>query len=84
MYDNIHTKPDYDLLLSSGMFFEVHPELSGDWKTDWPVIFEARNPGYLKDLDRRVEQALSGEFLRFRNESLSRPPDNSFSSKITE
>ena len=27
-------KAKYKKLLSSGMFFEFHPELSGDWKSD--------------------------------------------------
>lgn len=32
----------YLKLLSSGMFFELHPELTGDWKTDklvWYSIY---------------------------------------------
>ena len=31
IYKNIQTKENYDKLLSSGMFWEFHPELSGKW-----------------------------------------------------
>lgn len=30
----IQNKEEYDLLLKSGMFWEFHPELSGDWRKD--------------------------------------------------
>lgn len=38
MYEKIKTKDDYDLLLKSGMFFELHPELSGNWEKDKNII----------------------------------------------
>ena len=38
MYEKIKTKDDYDLLLKSGMFFEFHPELSGNWEQDKNTI----------------------------------------------
>ena len=38
MYEKIKTKDDYDLLLKSGIFFELHPELSGDWEKDKNII----------------------------------------------
>ena len=38
MYDQIKTKEAYDLLLKSGMFWEFHPELSGNWEVDKIVI----------------------------------------------
>lgn len=38
MYDNIKTKEQYDLLLKSGMFYEFHPELTGDWNIDSVII----------------------------------------------
>lgn len=37
-YKNIKTKEDYYSLLNSGMFWEFHPELSGDWEKDKLVI----------------------------------------------
>ena len=32
--EHIQTKEHYDLLLKSGMFWEIYPELSGDWEKD--------------------------------------------------
>lgn len=37
-YDKINTEENYDLLLNSGMFWEFHPELSGDWEKDKEII----------------------------------------------
>lgn len=37
-YDKIKQKNDYLLLLSSGMFYEMHPELSGNWDVDVKAI----------------------------------------------
>lgn len=34
MYTQIKTKENYDKLLSSGMFFEFHPELTGNYEKD--------------------------------------------------
>lgn len=33
-------KEDYDKLLNSGMFWEFHPELSGDWNKDKNLILD--------------------------------------------
>lgn len=38
VYKNIKTKDDYTKLLDSGMFWEFHPELSGEWVKDEPII----------------------------------------------
>lgn len=38
MYEQIKTKKDYDSLLKSGMFWEFHPELSGNWEEDSKLI----------------------------------------------
>jgi hypothetical protein len=38
MYDHIKTKENYDKLLKSGMFWEFHPELSGNWEIDKKLI----------------------------------------------
>lgn len=38
MYERIKIKEDYDMLLKSGMFFEFHPELSGNWEKDKNII----------------------------------------------
>jgi hypothetical protein len=35
-------KAEYQLVLKSGMFWEFHPELTGDWdkdKTQWRKIY---------------------------------------------
>ena len=38
VYKFIKTEEDYNELLKSGMFWEFHPELTGDWKKDSKVI----------------------------------------------
>ena len=40
MYKQIKNKEDYDKLLNSGMFWEFHPELSGDWNKDKNSILD--------------------------------------------
>ena len=37
-YRNIKTEENYMSLLKSGMFWEFHPELTGNWDLDEPVI----------------------------------------------
>ena len=37
-YRNIKTEENYMSLLKSGMFWEFHPELTGNWYLDEPVI----------------------------------------------
>jgi hypothetical protein len=37
-YKHIQTKEEYLKLLSTGMFFEFHPELTGIWNVDKEVI----------------------------------------------
>jgi hypothetical protein len=37
-YKNIKTKENYTSLLNSGMFWEFHPELTGNWKQDNIII----------------------------------------------
>jgi len=41
MYWQIKTKEDYDKVLRSGMFWEFHPELTGDWEIDKQTILES-------------------------------------------
>jgi hypothetical protein len=36
----IKRRANYNLLLSSGMFFEFHPELSGEWEKDRAIIWK--------------------------------------------
>lgn len=43
MNNKIKNKKEYDLLLTTGMFYELHPELSGNWETDKKLIFANRN-----------------------------------------
>ena len=38
MYDKIQKKKDYLKLLKSGMFWEFHPELTGQWGKDKKTI----------------------------------------------
>lgn len=37
-YKQIKTEENYTSLLKSGMFWEFHPELSGDWEKDKLII----------------------------------------------
>lgn len=37
-YEQINTKEKYDMLLKTGFFFEFHPELTGCWQEDFPLI----------------------------------------------
>jgi hypothetical protein len=37
-YEKIRTKEEYELLLKSGMFWEFHPELTGNWEEDYTTI----------------------------------------------
>jgi phenylalanyl-tRNA synthetase beta subunit len=37
-YRHIQKKEDYTKLLKSGMFWEFHPELTGNWEVDKAVI----------------------------------------------
>ena len=37
-YRQIQTKENYMLLLKSGMFWEFHPELTGEWDKDKNLI----------------------------------------------
>jgi hypothetical protein len=41
-YKNIKTKENYDKLIESGMFWEFHPELTGDWTKDKEIIKKYR------------------------------------------
>jgi hypothetical protein len=43
MYKNITTKENYRKLLESGMFWEVYPELSGDWSEDESIVSPNKN-----------------------------------------
>ena len=38
MYKQIQTLENYNILLKSGMFWEFHPELTGDWDKDKIII----------------------------------------------
>jgi hypothetical protein len=40
-YKNIKTKENYDKLLKSGMFWEFHPELTGDWNKDKGLLLKS-------------------------------------------
>ena len=37
-YKHIKNKKDYLKLLNSGMFWEFHPELCGEWSKDKKII----------------------------------------------
>lgn len=40
VYKNVNTQDKHKRLLKSGMFWEFHPELTGDWEIDKLVILE--------------------------------------------
>lgn len=44
IYDyDMSYKLNYDKLLSSGMFFEFHPQLTGDWNKDKETWYDIQN-----------------------------------------
>lgn len=49
----IKNKKEYNLLLNSGMFWEFHPELTGQWDSDKYEI------GVRKDLKEVIEYILN-------------------------
>jgi hypothetical protein len=49
-YKNIKKEKDYKKLLRSGMLFQFHPELTGDWATDKEVINPSGMTRFIKDL----------------------------------
>ena len=49
MYKQIQTLENYNILLKSGMFWEFHPELTGDWDKDKIII---NGVGSLKNLKK--------------------------------
>lgn len=51
-YKHIKTQESYNQLLSSGMFFEFHPELTGNWNVDKEVI---NNTNFNDKIYRKVE-----------------------------
>jgi hypothetical protein len=52
IYKNIKSKESYDSLLKSGMFWEFHPELSGEWEKDRKIIHKNYNYGTINDNKR--------------------------------
>ena len=40
-YKHIDTEEGYNKLLEDGMFFEFHPELTGEWEKDKHIISRA-------------------------------------------
>ncbi len=50
MYKQIKNKEDYDKLLNSGMFWEFHPELSGDWNKDKNLILDILLNNNIKEI----------------------------------
>ena len=50
MYKQIQTLENYNILLKSGMFWEFHPELTGDWDKDKIII---NGVGSLKNPQKR-------------------------------
>lgn len=51
MYNQIQTKENYDILLKSGMFWEFHPELSGEWEKDKEIIHHGKS--YSEETERK-------------------------------
>ena len=39
-YKPINSQYKYDYLLKSGMFFELYPELTGDYREDLKIMYE--------------------------------------------
>ena len=56
MYKQIQTLENYNILLKSGMFWEFHPELTGDWDKDKIII---NGVGSLKNLKKENMEELT-------------------------
>mgnify|MGYP003603720872 FL=1 len=56
MYKQIQTLENYNMLLRSGMFWEFHPELTGDWDKDKIII---NGVGSLKNLKKENMEELT-------------------------
>ena len=56
MYKQIQNKEDYDKLLNSGMFWEFHPELSGDWNKDKNLILDILLNNNIKEILKIQDQ----------------------------
>ena len=58
MYKQIQTLENYNILLKSGMFWEFHPELTGDWDKDKIII---NGVGSLKTPKENMEELTFGQ-----------------------
>lgn len=56
-YEKISTEESYTKLLNSGMFWEMHPELVGNWKVDKKLIIT--DVGCSENLEEKILKKLS-------------------------
>ena len=56
MYEQIKTIENYNKLLASGMFWEFHPELSGDWNKDKNLILDILLNNNIKEILKIQDQ----------------------------
>ena len=65
-YGKIKDEESYNLLLKSGMFFEFHPELTGDWEFDSKVIKSIQSKqSEMSEKQDKVGQLTYEQFLGF-------------------
>jgi len=60
-YKSINTEENYKKLLSSGMFCEMHPELTGDWETDKILITNQELTIKIKTMKKYEVTAINDE-----------------------
>ena len=68
-YKQIQTENNYLKLLKSGMFFEFHPELTGNWKEDKKIILNSNTIKINKIIPPKVSvYSPDNHFLGIANE----------------
>jgi len=58
MIDNKNEKADYFKLLGSGMFWEIYPELTGEWEKDKDEFIKNEqwlNENFRNNKNRRID-----------------------------
>lgn len=67
-YKNITTEENHKKLLDSGMFFEFHPELTGDWQKDEFTILNKE----IKDITSKILEETMNKKENTNNDFKSR------------
>lgn len=66
----IDNKKEYDLILTSGMFWELHPELSGNWEKDKNYFMEKAKVINTNNFEGNMKIPQSDLWLNWWNENI--------------